>query len=1293
MAIPLTRLAAMALAASMMLALGCEDQTDSMSAGPTTQPSPATTANTPTRAGESPTEPIPAKALLGLDELAPSIDPPSGKPEDHPLPERIRDEVARARNLLAQRSFANAAAQLERAAGFAPGNAQVLRLLGQAYIGLSNRGKAEANLAAAVKAAGDDLDTHLLLGQLAASQQHNDQAIREIRTALLCSKASPENPRAAEALLTLALLLDKNGYWSASLDAYRKFGDWAGLHGRDYAELTSMRQWILRPERLLSRQGALLLLLGKKAEAIALLDRAYRRDRTSTRTASLLVDALLSEKEYDRVEAMLLDMVSLPGQRGNLPRMLSALCRQRGDRKLPERFWQAVAKRNKQNSDIAVALARTAQELGWTEEAMTILLSVVTSQPNNADIWRILGHNFGRLGRYDKLMDIMDRALSADPASVDAMAQSIPDLAATTHKPGIERDIAELARKTESKNQYALFHLAGLFATAKDKDLLAAALYQRAIDNKPDFYPAYEALLEAYIAQKRDDRVDRLLGRMAQVAKDTHLPYYLRGKVELSRNKPDEAVKALEEARRHKNDNLPVLLLLADAYSASGRLTDAISTLREALMRNPDSEHAARKLFDIYVASPKKDEAQILVNQLLKKDPDNLQTRLMLAELALTAGKRKEAKALLNQLSSIAPENADVQALAVRALLGPAPGIVRKKDFDAAADSLTRITKAQPRNRTARRALAELFTAVGKTTRGADFFGSLFDETPGDAELARLYVDALDDANEPADALAAIERFRAVKDKQEDLWGRIRHIQLLGRLKRFDRARTLAQQWIADTKENNVQTLYRQELLQVMQDGNQHDAALEVMDSWIESTPGEPTLRRLRSLRVHLLGMVGQYDKGLELAIQLSDDEPLNYAGQTLAMAAMDRKDYDKSLQLLGRSLQRIQTFAGKLAGLRKAVQDLQHSKTMTSDAYAEAIKDMPQTVVSMVARAVSLAQYGKALVNIDTWASAADEIVWNIHAIELVVLDKAKRNPQAQKLAEKWVTDSPTLLAPRRLLIGVLADGKRIGQADQLLGKWRKQKLFDQPTTAPVGKPDTPNEAWKGLSEMSLRMKIAAGKNEDALKLAEEFIKTDPNNPELLTLKSNILGEMGRSDEAATVMDAALAIAPTDASYNNNMGYMLAVRGERLDEAEKMLRLAIASRPGETAFADSLGWVFYKQGRLRMAGRVFQRLIAYPGADEPSHGVIFDHAGDTYWRLGWHDKAVELWSKALELGRKIEEPMREDRHMLESTPGKIQAARKGLQPKVSSLGDKALPDYDDDDMFPIGPTTEGNGL
>jgi hypothetical protein len=96
------------------------------------------------------------------------------------------------------------------------------------------------------------------------------------------------------------------------------------------------------------------------------------------------------------------------------------------------------------------------------------------------------------------------------------------------------------------------------------------------------------------------------------------------------------------------------------------------------------------------------------------------------------------------------------------------------------------------------------------------------------------------------------------------------------------------------------------------------------------------------------------------------------------------------------------------------------------------------------------------------------------------------------------------------------------------------------------------------------------------------------------------------------------------------------------------------------------------------MAGRIFQRLLARPDTADPGHGVIYDHAGDACWRLGWRDKAIELWARALELGRKVQNPMREDRELLENTPGKIDAAKKGLQPKVSPLGDSTMPDEDD---------------
>jgi predicted Zn-dependent protease len=392
----------------------------------------------------------------------------------------------------------------------------------------------------------------------------------------------------------------------------------------------------------------------------------------------------------------------------------------------------------------------------------------------------------------------------------------------------------------------------------------------------------------------------------------------------------------------------------------------------------------------------------------------------------------------------------------------------------------------------------------------------------------------------------------------------------------------------------------------------------------------------------------------------------------------MDRKDYDKSIEILARRLDIARDFAGDLVNLSKAVKGLQAAKAATDPAYDKAMAKMPKEWAAGISGFVSQGQYDKALGAVAKLVDEADNIVWSVHALQLMAMDKADRRQDARKLAEKLVADFPNRLEPRRLLIGELADAKQLDQADRLLDQWRKDPLFAMPATAPAATDLAAREARQWLATMSLQVKLAAGKLDQALKLSDELIKTDPMNTDLLALKSTILGELGKSDEAMTTMASALAIQPTAVSLNNNMGYILAVRGQRLDEAEKMLRLAVTVKPRETAYADSLAWVFYKQGRLRMAGRLFQRILARPDTDDAGHGVIFDHAGDACWRLGWRDKALELWTRAMELGRKVQNPMREDRELLENTPGKIDAAKKGLQPKVSPLGVSTMPDDDD---------------
>ncbi len=68
--------------------------------------------------------------------------------------------------------------------------------------------------------------------------------------------------------------------------------------------------------------------------------------------------------------------------------------------------------------------------------------------------------------------------------------------------------------------------------------------------------------------------------------------------------------------------------------------------------------------------------------------------------------------------------------------------------------------------------------------------------------------------------------------------------------------------------------------------------------------------------------------------------------------------------------------------------------------------------------------------------------------------------------------------------------------------------------------------------------------------------------------------------DEAELDFRRGLAIDPDNASIENDLGYMYADRGIKLDDAVTMLKKAVASDPQNYAFLDSLAWAYYKQGQ-----------------------------------------------------------------------------------------------------------------
>lgn len=106
----------------------------------------------------------------------------------------------------------------------------------------------------------------------------------------------------------------------------------------------------------------------------------------------------------------------------------------------------------------------------------------------------------------------------------------------------------------------------------------------------------------------------------------------------------------------------------------------------------------------------------------------------------------------------------------------------------------------------------------------------------------------------------------------------------------------------------------------------------------------------------------------------------------------------------------------------------------------------------------------------------------------------------------------------------------------------------------------------------------------------------------------------------------------PNNAEVLNNFGYMLADRGARLEEATTMIQHALTVAPNNGAYLDSLGWAYYKQNKLAEAEEYLRRAVDREGHDP----TILSHLADVYLKLGQDERAANLFERSLAEWQKV---------------------------------------------------------
>jgi len=287
------------------------------------------------------------------------------------------------------------------------------------------------------------------------------------------------------------------------------------------------------------------------------------------------------------------------------------------------------------------------------------------------------------------------------------------------------------------------------------------------------------------------------------------------------------------------------------------------------------------------------------------------------------------------------------------------------------------------------------------------------------------------------------------------------------------------------------------------------------------------------------------------------------------------------------------------------------------------------------------------------------DERLAELRARKIQVYGRADQLDRAEKYAAGWIEQEPDTVLPRMMLTLVLSDAKQFARAIKLVDGWLKARAGADKDDAVL--------LW--CRQYKVRLLMRAERHAEALKQAEAFLKLAPKDHELLALKSNCLTELGRHKDAVAAMEKAFAVAPDDVQINNNLAYIYADRGINLDKAERYVRRSLAEKPDIVAYMDTLAWVFYKKGDFGAAVRKFELILKRKDLDEQGHPVVFDHAGDAFYRAGKPDRAVTLWRRALDLAKKETSPAGEVRQVLKLGPKKIEAVKAGTPPAVAPLG------------------------
>jgi len=793
--------------------------------------------------------------------------------------------------------------------------------------------------------------------------------------------------------------------------------------------------------------------------------------------------------------------------------------------------------------------------------------------------------------------------------------------------PAATAEASEAAAPSPEENRTAealrRFVRGRLLMAAKDHARAADEL-ARAVALAPDVYR-----LHLYLGLARYDAGDAAgavaaLDRALQLKPDDPAALYFRGRIAAAQREVQSSIefftRLIQVAEKPSPFYILGLYYLARAHQELGDADGAIQnyeTLLENLREPQPFFRTYSELFvlyrsrvqlqetlgRLYLASGSDEKAVRIFEEVLADRPDHTETIDLLCRAYLNRKNVEAARRWARKWIADRPDD----AAAYQCL---AKTYAAENNPNGLIEALETARRTAPENAILAFQLAAAYENAGRRHDAEALYRTLADPAdPAPAaraaaalRLAELYLQ--DDR--PVDALEVLGNAMAARQSESAIL--VRAAKVIDAVTDPQRVFEESQRLVADSNPNYgpfVLVAMLAERLERRQD------ALALYDKALARQPAVPIAT---SRKADLLIDAGRYDEALAVY-------------QAALKAGLDLPVFHRRMGMILEHLGRLEEALAEYRLVRRVAPDDKPTRYL---------------LAGVLARLGQLDEAEKELKDLLLAFPGDPQAHARLAAVYLARGDLEA----AEKAAAQARAADPDAITPDILLAEIRYRQKRFQEAEQAA----RRALDTHPELGDV----------RVLLAYTLagqkRLKDAAGEVELAL-------AADPENVAWRYLLAGLYMEMGDAPTAERHLQQILHDKPDHAPAKNDLGYLWADRGVNLTQAETLIREALQADPESPAYLDSLGWVMYKRGCFEDALKALQDATGRAPDLDPT---LWDHLGDTYWRLSRRDEAAKAWQAA----EKIIESRGRDAKPgdLQRVQNKVRSARASQVPGLAPL-------------------------